>query len=472
MANNIIWQNFAGLSDSLWSGVKNSFYKCVGINLHETPGAISVNQKLTKNSGSTVDELCKVALSVSDGSKLWFSYTSGAIWRESSGVWIKVYTTSPAAGNAGCLGAYEYNSFIYWATQSRLHRIATASISTAQNWTDNAVPNWQTFTKTDSEFHPMAVQNASLFIGDGNLMASVNSSATFTASAMDLIAPLRIKTIEPYDIDLVLGTIISTSVNWCWIVRWDTIQTTWQFARPVKENGINAFLWLGDTTLAVQAGTYGNWYLYDGQGLQPYKRIPGSWSPTKYGEVFSQAVGNLRGIPIFGFSNGSGNPADQGIYSMGNYSKDYPRVLNGPEYVISEDVVASISIGAIIIDGQNVYVSWQNDTTFGIDKLDYSNKYASAYLETLRITPDFTNQSINVRISALYQSLPSSTSLTFKYKLNNDSSWTSLTTVDDTINAKLYAELSLEARCFQFRVEFTVSTNDTPIIEGIILELL
>ena len=180
--SNIFWQQFAGLSDSLFSGVKNSFSKFVGLDARSQPGSITAQQKLAKDSGSVIDAFCKVAVAVSDGSKLWFSSTSGKIWRERSGTYTLVYTTSPAAGGAGCLGAAEYNTFIYWATESRLHRIAVANIGSAASWTTNAVPDWQTFTVTNATYHPMIIQNGSLFIGDANQMAKVDNSAVFTES--------------------------------------------------------------------------------------------------------------------------------------------------------------------------------------------------------------------------------------------------------------------------------------------------
>ncbi len=469
---NIVFENFNGISDSLFSGIKDSFYKLVGLDIHSIPGAITVHQKLTKHSDTTITGLCKVSLSLSDGSRLWFDSGSGKIWRESSGTYTLVYTTSAGAGNSGCLGAKEYNTFIYWATQSRLHRIPIANIATAQNWTDNAVPNWQTFTITDSEFHPMVIQNQTLFIGDANYVASVDDTATFTANALDLVKPNRVKTIAPYDIDLILGTIIATNVNYCEMIRWDTIQTTWQYNEPIRENGVNAFLWI-QNALAAQCGTSGRWYVYDGEAVRPFKQIPGIWTPTKYGEVYPNATGNFKGIPIFAFSNSpdagnsTGNPADQGIYSMGNYSKDYPLVLSGPDFIISRDKVATIEIGTILVEGMDLYCSWKDGTTYGIDKLDWSNKYASAYLETLVITPDLHGLTTFLKYFANYQSLPAGCSLTFSYKETHASSYTALTTVNDTILKQLYAETSIDGRCFQLKVAFTISSNDAPVLENI-----
>lgn len=464
-SNLIVWQEFRGLADSQWSGVKNSFYKMVGIDVHSQPGSITVHQALADDTGATgINALCRVAIPISDGSKLWFSYTSGAIWRESGGTYTLVYTTSPAAGNAGCLGAKEYNTFVYWATQSRLHRIAVANIGSAASWTSNAVPNWQTFSNTDSEFHPMEEQNGTLFIGDANDIASVNSSATFTASVIDFVAPQRVKTMAPFDIDLVAGTIIHTSVNSCKIIRWDTVNTTAQYSEPVRENGVNAFGWLG-TDLLAQAGTSGNFYRYNGRYLEPYERIPGTWSPTQRAEVYPGAVGNLRGNFVFGLSNLAGNPADQGVYTFGRYSRKYPWVLTGPDYIISPGAVASVRIGAILVDGQDLYVSWYDGTNYGIDQLNYSAKYASAYLETVRIIPDEQNITAAVQFWANYQSRPSGTDVTFGYKSNNDSSYTNMTTVNDTKHAQMYAEETVEGRVVQMRIQFTISSNNAPILE-------
>lgn len=462
---NILYQTFAGLSDSIYSGVKDSFAKMVGINIHDTPGSITVNQKLSKDSGSTVTGLCRVSLSLSTGEQYWFDYGSGKVWeRSSGGSWRLAHTTTPAAGGAGCLGAIEYNGYIFWATESRLHRIAIGDIS---DWGANATEDWQTFSGTDSEFHPMIIQNQTLFIGDANLASKVTSGFAFTANALDLLTPNRIKSMAEFDIDLVMGTQIASTANKCNIVRWDTVQTSPQFNEPVQENGVNSFLWVG-TALVAQAGRYGNFYFYDGIKLQPYKRLPGTWSSTKYGEVYPSATGNLRGIPIFGFSNGSGNPADQGVYSMGRYSKDYPVVINGPEYIISQDDVTDVEIGAILVEDQDLYVSWKEGSNYGVDKLDYSAKYASAYMEFRVLIADPDSLISYLKYFADYSSLPSGTSLTFAYKKNHASSFTTIASsnrFDDTEIKQYYSEETVDARAFQLRMDFTVSGNNAPVLE-------
>lgn len=468
----IILSQFNGIADSKWSGIRGSFFKSVGIDIHSTPGTITVQQALALDSASTITALCRVSLSVSTGDQLWFSFTDGKIWRRTAGAYALVYTTSPAAGSAGCLGAQEYNGFVYWATQNREHRVAITDLTAFAS----ATANWATFTNGDAEFHPHIVQNGTLFIGDAANVAKVDSSATFTAACWSpgLVPPVRIKCMEKYGIDLAIGTIINQSVNYCEIVRWDTVQNTWQFNNPLLTNGINSFLW-ADNKLLANVGTAGLIHAYDGQHLVPFKRIPGTWTPTQYGEVYPSAIGSLRGLPIFGLSNSpaaansTGNPADQGLYTFGRYSKDYPEVLNGPEYVISQNVTSGIEIGAILTEGNDLYVSWKNGTVYGVDKIDYANKYTGAYLETLVYNANPDDKTTFNKIFADYSSLPASTGLTFKYKINHATNYTTIANVTDaTLNQlKTTSPATLDARAIQFRIEFTVSGNNAPIIENV-----
>lgn len=141
--------NLGGISDSDYQGPTNSQAKIVGLDIHSMPGLIRVNQALKKDSGTTVTEFCKVRIACSDGNTYWFSSDSGKIWkRTSAGVYSLVYTTVPTSGEAKCLGAREYNGYIYWATQNHLHRIALTGLS---DWSTNNEANWQDFSLEQEE---------------------------------------------------------------------------------------------------------------------------------------------------------------------------------------------------------------------------------------------------------------------------------------------------------------------------------
>src|SRR3990167_1095339 len=132
--------NMGGLADSKFSGIKHSLAKLIGFDLHSTPGLLKTRQKLTKISSTTVTAFCREGLAVSNGDRYAFSYTDGKIWKiDTSNVVTLAHTTTPNSGDAGTLGAFEYQGYIYWATERRLHRIAVSGLS---DWATNAVEDW------------------------------------------------------------------------------------------------------------------------------------------------------------------------------------------------------------------------------------------------------------------------------------------------------------------------------------------
>jgi hypothetical protein len=473
---------FQGLANSKWSGVAGSFYRSVGIDGHSQPGSLTVHQKLTKESGATVTELCKVRVACSNGYSFWFSAESGKIWaRKSDGTWSLAYTTTAGAGEVKCLGAIEYNGFIIWATESRVHIIAVADAD--DSWA-NVVLNWATFSITNKNYHPMAIQDLTCFIGDGNQVSSIDDTITATPgvgwndNALDITDGLIIKTMTEFEIDLLIGTVtVATTVNRTQIIRWDCVSPSWNTSDPIEEVGINAFI-RDDNYTYVNAGRAGNIYFYDGANLQPFKKLPGNFSNTQYGIINPGAVGNYQGRPIFGFSNGAGNPALQGVYTLGSYSKDYPKVLD-LSWPISSGNMSAIEIGAVLVLDFDILVSWKDSTvpasiTYGVDKIDYSNKYASAYFETVKLAQDQRETQKTLReIDAYYDSLPANTGFNFYTSKNGTAYDSALTSVTDVDAAKVYAEnIGLgEIGSLQIKVAFIVHNNDAPVMEALGIEI-
>jgi hypothetical protein len=467
-------QNFnaSGLAFSKWSGIKDSLYKFIGFDPHSEPGILNVEQKLTKDSGSVVDEFCRARVNCSNGIRYWFSYTSGKIWQDKAGTYTLVYTTSPAAGDVGCLGAKEYNGYIYWATQSRLHRIAVASADGSTSWTANAAPNWKTFTNTDSEFHPMFVHpdQQTLYIGDANLLAQVDDSGTFTANALDIISPLRIKSLGQFSTDILLGTIVDDNVDQTQIIRWNCYSVSFTNSDPIPEVGINAFL-PADNMVLVQAGKAGNIYYYDGTNLLLYGKIPGTYSATAYGEVYFDSVSNNAGQILFGFSNGSGNPADQLIYRIAKYNKDFNYIMDQP-YPCSarngdEFVLTDLEFGGIMVSGQTIYVSVTDGDTCWIDKTDPDNKLDGAYFETRTMIVNRVQMANFSEAYMAYADLPASTDIDFYIDKNYAGYGSALNKVDDTDRLIVQtSEEGTEFNVLQLKVKITTSGNYAPKIES------
>lgn len=461
--------NQGGLADSRWSGVANSLYKMTGLDPHTTPGLLKVAQKLTKVSSTIVTAFCKESVVSSNGFIYWFSYTDGKIWQQtiSDNTFTLIYTTVPAAGGAGCLGAIEYQGYIYWATESRLHRILASGNDTSGEWTSNVALNWKTFTTTDALFHPMIDLNMVLYIGDGNLVAQVDAG-TFSASALDIKTPLRVKALGKIGTDLLVGTWVSDVITQTEIIRWNTYSVSFSTSDTIPETGINAFI-PADNMVLVQAGIAGNIYSYNGSIMELYKTIPGEYSPTKYGSINPSSVANLNGQMLFGFSNGSGNPTDLGVYRLARHDRKYPYILDFP-YPISERsdsalVTTSIEIGAICVAGFNVYVAWKNGTTYGVDQLDYSNKLDGAYFETRILSVNRELLSTMDSLNFNYYTIPTNCTIILYVDQNYEGYILSDTTVD-TKRKTVSCDQTLECSSLSVKVVFTTSVNNAPSIES------
>lgn len=461
--------NKSGLSYSKYSGNPDSFYKLVGTDLHSEPGVIKAAQKLTKDSSTTITEFVKCQVTSTNGRTYHFSADSGKIWEEVSGTYTLVLTTTAAAGEVKCLGAYEYQGYIYWATESRLHRILATDAEGATEWAANKALNWATFTITDDTYHPMIEQNQVLYIGDGNYLAQVDAGV-FTADALDIKTPLRIKSLGKIATDVLLGTYIDDNVNKTDIIRWNTWSVSYTNSDPIDEVGINAFLPM-DNFVLVSAGVAGNIYFYDGVKLELWKKVPGSYSSTATATVYPNAVANLNGNVLFGMSNITGNPVDQGVYQIGRHSRDFNYILD-LTYPLSirsgtAFVLTGIEIGSILVKGQNVYVAWKYGATYGIDKIDYTTKLSGAYIETRVMTIEREKEENISNILVAYTSLPASTAVAISYDKNYTGSYTAATVVIDTDRKVIDADgEGLTANVLQVKFTLTTNSNDTPILDS------
>jgi len=469
---------YGGLADSPWRGISGSFAAGIGIDIHSTPGQITVNQALAKESAATVTALCKNVLVASDGNSYWFSSTDGKIWkRTAAAVWSLVHTNTKSS----CLGAREYNGYIYYVGAGFVGRQTVALAASEASWSSQA-DAWQTLSNIDTVFAPMEEVNGKLFIGNGKYLASWDGS-TYIDNDLDLTAPFRISALTPSGIDILIGTYVGTGttnlikVNYCKVFRWDTVSDSYNDSDVVYEVGINAFI-PKDNQILIQAGIAGNIYYYDGTQLIPYKRIVGTYSPVKYGLVYPSAVGYFKGLSLFGFSNSpdtansTGNPAPCGVYSLGRHNKNYPEVLNLEFPVSVNTTLVGQEIGCIAVIGNDLLVSWKSSSSYGIDKLSTSAKYSAAYLETLVLADDNSNKKI-ANFKAGYISMPASCSITFSHKINYASSYTTITNSEvETTKKEVRARQNLiDCHSLQTKVAFTVNANDAPILDYLNIDI-
>jgi hypothetical protein len=470
----ILIQNpvLGGLADSRYLGIANSLYKIVGFDLISEPGIMKVHQKLKKESGTTIDGLIKNAVVCSNGETYLFSSATGKVWRRTSaGVWSLAYTTIPTSGGAGCLGAKEYNGYIYWATQNYLHRIAIANALVATWATLDA--NWQTFTNGDADYHPMRIAQNTLYIGDKNSISQVLDT-TFTAAALDdIVLPFRASALGKLKSNVLVGTFISSKIMGANIFDWNGWSLKFSNEDDSPElGGINCFI-PADNYVLAQCGYKGNLYSYDGSYLMQTKRIPGNWSNGNEAIVYPEAAANDGGIIKFGLSQIAGAPAECGVYGYGSYDAKYAKILT-LDYLISTGAYAAVDIGSVFFVGEDLLVAWADRTitltpTYGVDIIDTANKFASAYFDTRVIATD-RDIAKDFYIEVHYRLLPTNCDIVIQASVNGGA-YATITSVNDTINLKKTASTRVTgANCVQFRVKTTTSANTAPEIESALIQ--
>lgn len=369
-------------------------------------------------------------------------------------------------GAAIPLGAGELEGYVYFALQRMVFRIAVSAIGSA--WGNLTMYGYLSIG--DDTYHPFAKANNSLFIGDKTEIAQIDIDHVFSSTTeFNLADPERITDLTPYDIDLLIGT---TEAAMGRVLRWDTVSDSWSGQDDTPGGPIRCFI-RDDNYVYALVGDFGELMFYNGEKLETFKKIPGDYSSSAKIKINRNAVGFLLGIPVFGLSNSTGNPVLQGIYSFGSYSKDYSKILD-LTYPISSGEFSGMEIGAIIVDGADLYASWKGAATVGVDKLDYTAKYPSAYLETMQLFSGKERKKLKTMTdySAEYASMPANTDVTLKYDRNYTGSYTTLTSVKDTNTLQKRAHKSVnKIGALQLRADFTVSSNNAPEVENFSYEI-
>lgn len=353
---------------------------------------------------------------------------------------------------------------IYFTTEKMLFYIKAEDVD--GDWAGKVV-SVGSFARGHKEHHPTAVQNLSLFIGDGSAMAEVMPNGVFVReSDFNVEQGEVIQTLAPFDTDLLVGTAIK---NYGRVLRWDTRSESWTAQDEVfEEGGVRACL-PDDNYIYIFAGKRGVLYFYNGEKNILTERIAGV--PSGELQVRRKAVGFVNNMPLFGVSNVKDNPMLQGVYGIGKYAPQYP-VSISLDFPVPTDEMAGVEIGAIASAGNTFYVSWQGATETGIATLDFTQKYKKAYIETRVLS----NAGIRHQLKTLsdvmvpYFDLPEKTGVTIGLKKAYENNFTNkdVEVVPNRSLVQLKSPHTVDIANPQLRIGFTVNGNDSPVIEDVL----
>jgi len=403
---------------------QTGFDSMVNCDAHTELGSLKCPLVLYADTTSGVpDEPC-VQTTSSTGTQYFFSTTSTKRWkRNTAGEYSSITANTQSGGHNG---AQYYNGKIWYWTASKLGHFdedTEASIDDVHG------------TFSNSKAYAACEENLTLFITDGKYVASVNSSLTFTANALDIPAQFIGRCIIPDKYtNILIGTIVSTTVKQCRAFIWDTYSDSFSLSNELQENGINCFINTDEYILA-QCGTNGRLYQWSGGQFSLFEK-----------ELRDEttAIGWQKSVVL------NGRP----LLAVGTKIYTIHRKVAGQPRAVVQQYTATDTITSIDVQNNNLIVSISD----GVN-LRHATNRATGAIDTPQVQGSFNNVIVS------YESYPEGIGISTK---TNGAGWVAQTPVIDTINKKVYFDGGLaDCQFMQARITMTSSGSSTPIITNI-----
>lgn len=399
-----------GISDLSNKGVRGAFKFGRGINLRNLSSALSCNQALKKDSGTTVTDLIRFGVSATTGDWYGFGDTGKIYKRNTGGAWSLVYTDPDGA----ILGAQEYIhndgagnyvSHIVWATQTKIKKIKT-SVGFGSPTT---VTTFQ--VGSAGEWHTMLEALGVLFICDADYLALLDYEGAVNKTALQLPGGIYSKALIDNSNIIIIGATEKERARRGFLFTWDKLADSWLSKKDMQSQGVNSLNFL-EGGIMVQTGEELKYW--DTANLLPLKQLPAG------SETLPGAQAEYQSISHFGIQGGNQN----GVYGYGRRDKNSPFALN-LEYIPSHGnfTTSTNKIGCVSNHQGTLLVSWYDGTNYGVDIIDEENKAVAVY-QSLEI--DANSPYADKRwsqIKVVTRPLPAETSIGVRAKTINDDDW-------------------------------------------------
>lgn len=419
---------------------QTKFPSLVNCDVHSEPGTITCSKALTKISATTITQFCQLSAKLPNGNTFWANSTDGKIWKEANGTVSLVHTNS----NGANFGLEYSRGYLYYASATKLGRIAEANASSEATWSSQN-DSWGTFTNTNTHIFKMATVRGKLLIPNKNKLAMVSFLGAFTAGALDLNDDQSITCVYPDYNTAVIGTDKGA------IFLWDTLNSSWLWEDFSDEAGVNMIFKL-DKAIYLQIGTVGNLYRWSGQYAYLWGRLRNNGAVTTSLNPYGNA--NLNGLQLIS--------TNQGIYSLGRADSSFP-IAQVIEYSPSESGAEG---GAIEVYGNSLILGWKKTTTYGLDKT--GTTYSTAVITTpeASVTPKMRRKSLRIA----YDSLLGNSNITATVSVDGGA-FTAVTLVkDDTDKKNFHSKDEFSPKkTIQAKISLVPDGTNLPVVDNISL---
>lgn len=337
-----------GKSDSIFTWIADSFQESSNIEIREDSQSIKLTKKLIKDSWTVIVEPinCFIKASTWDIFAYWNSW-----WVYHKTWWIWYKNTSSITW--AILSAIEYDWYMYLTNSTNLYRVALASF-----WHAMTFIAYQTFTKS-SYYHPMVILENTLYIWDEYYVTYLDALWDWVWNFLEINNDTTIKYIKKQWNNI---KIYAEDIYWnSQVIYWDSINTATIETVPLNWVKIGQFI-------------EKDWYDYMLANNKIWIR---DWYKLQILKENITASTNLNSILI---------KDDRIMYwgtwvlwEWGSLNKNYPSVLSN-SYTTSNDITDTVN--AIFYTWDDLYASWSNWVTHGVDKLSSTTYNPSWYLIT------------------------------------------------------------------------------------------
>ena len=478
-----------GVSDENDKGVAGAFKHGQGLDIHKRNDSLSGKQAMAtifgesfgigEYGGTTQTGIINVFVPSSDGSLYAFS-DRGSIWAMNpDGYWTFVYNDE----NGRINGAAEWetndgNNYLYWATASAIARKLLPGATSAPDtgtarWTDATQEYKVEFVSSAAAWHTMKPAAGSLYIANMEGISELTFAGSWSPLIMNVRPGNMINCLEERNDYLILGSQREADEEEAHLWSWTPVATNWVEKKKIPVNAVNSLIYAELPLL--QGGDNGEIFFSDFQSVVPLHGVPGGGLTSPHGVAIEDD------LAIFGIYGGS-SISYPGLWSYGRKRKNRPFALNY-DYRLSPTVNGSTvgTIGAVINFNGSLIASWVTEdshtsgttTEYGVDMVSASTK-ATAIYEGLEFDAGqpFMKKWIN-SIKLNMKPLSSGTSISVKFKLDNETAWRYAVLADNTTTFSQADATETEfllgkpGLVYEVGLELNPSSNDTPEILSI-----
>ncbi len=459
---------YGGMSESDKLGIEGSFAFGQSLDIRSDVKKLQILPKTTQETDVFTDLVHFMDTNIVN-TNIYALGSAGCVYKKVSGTWSKVTTLGGGSGQG--LRFFKGTSLYYGVSGDKIFTVNPDGGAIVQNLQ----------TLDSATWHPCETFLDKVFFASDRQITSYDASGIYAdkstqGAGISIDYGYSIRVLRDVGDYLLIGAEHVNSSKAKWFL-WDGISFDYIRGKELGEDGVQAVCVDDTGGIIVLAGGKGNFYKLSGSNLIPLQTIP-NIENSKSVETYPGCATTWQGRPYFSPSNGDSETVKKGAYSWSRTSKNFPIVLNY-EHVSSsgETNGSTLDIGCLFgASSTDMYMSWDNNGTFGMDIIDGSGAYATAVYES-RIFDDnnpFQQKTFLAFKIRLARVLRTSEKITLKRKADRASTWTTVGSIDfasdGAVIAKSFKGGNFKATEIQFQLLFTITGSTSPAVDSLMAE--